>query len=127
MTDTGPVPGEGLPETAGAEAVHQPHADRPVDAAEPPAGPGQVWNADGYHAPATPGYTFLDQQDGELPGVDAEDDDLLLMPGPQGSWGDPQPVPPQPPMTAPPAPPRRRRAPPRQSCPGRRSRAQSAS
>lgn len=66
MTDTGQVPGEGLPESAGM--VEQP----------------------GVSAPGA--YTFLDPS--ESP---AEDDDLLLMPGAQGAWGNEvAPPPPQP-------------------------------
>ncbi|MER6123637.1 nicotinate-nucleotide--dimethylbenzimidazole phosphoribosyltransferase [Streptomyces sp. NPDC001795] len=56
MTDTGQVPGEGLPENAGM--VEQP----------------------GVLAPGA--YTYLDHSD-----TTAEDDDLLLMPGQQGAWG----------------------------------------
>ncbi|MFI6877863.1 nicotinate-nucleotide--dimethylbenzimidazole phosphoribosyltransferase [Streptomyces sp. NPDC050400] len=59
MTDTGQVPGEGLPENAGA--VDQPGV------------------------PAPGAYTFLDPSD-----ATAEDDELLLMPGSQGAWGQPQ-------------------------------------
>ncbi|MEU6218075.1 nicotinate-nucleotide--dimethylbenzimidazole phosphoribosyltransferase [Streptomyces sp. NPDC047022] len=64
MTDTGQVPGEGLPENAGM--VEQP----------------------GVLAPDA--YTYLDHSD-----TTAEDDDLLLMPGQQGAWGNemPQPAP----------------------------------
>ncbi|MEV6027479.1 nicotinate-nucleotide--dimethylbenzimidazole phosphoribosyltransferase [Streptomyces sp. NPDC052036] len=64
MTDTGQVPGEGLPESAGM--VDQP----------------------GVLAPGV--YTYLDPSDSP-----AEDDDLLLMPGQQGAWGNemPQPAP----------------------------------
>ncbi|MFE4848396.1 hypothetical protein, partial [Streptomyces sp. NPDC056689] len=58
MTDTGQVPGEGLPENAGT--VEQPGV------------------------PAPGAYTFLDPS--ETP---TEDDDLLLMPGSQGAWGEP--------------------------------------
>ncbi|MFF2510048.1 nicotinate-nucleotide--dimethylbenzimidazole phosphoribosyltransferase [Streptomyces sp. NPDC058086] len=66
MTDTGQVPGEGLPENAGM--VEQP----------------------GVPAPGV--YTFLDPS-----GNPAEDDDLLLMPGAQGAWGNEvAPPPPQP-------------------------------
>ncbi|MER5829144.1 5,6-dimethylbenzimidazole synthase, partial [Streptomyces mirabilis] len=66
MTDTGQVPGEGLPENAGM--VEQP----------------------GVPAPGT--YTFLDPSENP-----AEDDDLLLMPGAQGAWGNEvAPPPPQP-------------------------------
>ncbi|MFJ8821978.1 nicotinate-nucleotide--dimethylbenzimidazole phosphoribosyltransferase [Streptomyces sp. NPDC102467] len=56
MTDTGQVPGEGLPENAGA--VGQPGA------------PGA--------------YTYLDPADATV-----EDDEMLLMPGSQGAWGEP--------------------------------------
>ncbi|MHA5047429.1 nicotinate-nucleotide--dimethylbenzimidazole phosphoribosyltransferase [Streptomyces sp. SD15] len=56
MTDTGQVPGEGLPENAGM--VEQP----------------------GVLAPGA--YTFLDPSENP-----ADDDDLLLMPGAQGAWG----------------------------------------
>ncbi|MGW3632253.1 nicotinate-nucleotide--dimethylbenzimidazole phosphoribosyltransferase [Streptomyces sp. NPDC005122] len=56
MTDTGQVPGEGLPENAGM--VEQPGA------------------------PAPDAYTFLDPSENH-----ADDDDLLLMPGAQGAWG----------------------------------------
>ncbi|MFD5079077.1 nicotinate-nucleotide--dimethylbenzimidazole phosphoribosyltransferase [Streptomyces sp. NPDC058371] len=62
MTDTGQVPGEGVPENAGM--VEQP----------------------GVSAPGA--YTFLDPS--ETP---AEDDDLLLMPGAQGAWGNEVPPP----------------------------------
>ncbi|SOE77278.1 nicotinate-nucleotide-dimethylbenzimidazole phosphoribosyltransferase /cob(II)yrinic acid a,c-diamide reductase [Streptomyces sp. OV198] len=66
MTDTGQVPGEGLPENAGM--VEQP----------------------GVSAPGA--YTFLDPSENP-----AEDDDLLLMPGAQGAWGNEvAPPPPQP-------------------------------
>ncbi|MFF1482679.1 nicotinate-nucleotide--dimethylbenzimidazole phosphoribosyltransferase [Streptomyces sp. NPDC058301] len=65
MTDTGQVPGEGLPEDAGM--VEQPGV------------------------PAPGAYTFLDPSDGSALGAD--DDDLLLMPGAQGAWIDPQSAP----------------------------------
>ncbi|MYT69403.1 MULTISPECIES: nicotinate-nucleotide--dimethylbenzimidazole phosphoribosyltransferase [unclassified Streptomyces] len=58
MTDTGQVPGEGLPENAGA--VDQPGV------------------------PAPGAYTYLDPAE-----ATAEDDELLLMPGSQGAWGQP--------------------------------------
>ncbi|MBT2506084.1 nicotinate-nucleotide--dimethylbenzimidazole phosphoribosyltransferase [Streptomyces sp. ISL-98] len=63
MTDTGQIPGEGLPEDAGMVAQ-----------------PG---------IPAPGAYTFLEPSENA-----AEDDDLLLMPGAQGAWSDPQVVPP---------------------------------
>lgn len=59
MSDTGRIPGEGLPENAGM--VEQPGV------------------------PAPDGYTFLDPSE-QAP----EDDDLLLMPSPQGAWSEPQ-------------------------------------
>ncbi|MFM9367734.1 nicotinate-nucleotide--dimethylbenzimidazole phosphoribosyltransferase [Streptomyces sp. Da 82-17] len=61
MTDTGQVPGEGLPEGAGT-----------VDQ------PGVV--------PAPGAYTYLDPA-----AAPAEDDDLLFMPGAQGAWTEGQP------------------------------------
>ena len=65
MTDTGQVPGEGLPENAGM--VEQPGV------------------------PAPGAYTFLDPADSSA--NTADDDDLLLMPGAQGAWSDPQSAP----------------------------------
>ncbi|MFI6061845.1 nicotinate-nucleotide--dimethylbenzimidazole phosphoribosyltransferase [Streptomyces sp. NPDC051286] len=59
MSDTGQIPGEGLPENAGM--VEQP----------------------GIPAPGA--YTFLDPSEHV-----SEDDDLLLMPSPQGAWSDQQ-------------------------------------
>ncbi|MER6995843.1 nicotinate-nucleotide--dimethylbenzimidazole phosphoribosyltransferase [Streptomyces sp. NPDC000410] len=70
MTDTGQVPGEGLPEAAGM--VEQP----------------------GIPAPGA--YTFLDPS-GSAAESAGEDDDLLLMPGSQGAWSESQPVAPVPP------------------------------
>ncbi|MER7400601.1 hypothetical protein ABT381_34390, partial [Streptomyces sp. NPDC000151] len=67
MTDTGQVPGEGLPENAGG------HPGGPLPAAAPApadAGPQQPHDA----------YAYLDTAE------PAEDDDLL-MPGAQGAWG----------------------------------------
>ncbi|MET9899318.1 nicotinate-nucleotide--dimethylbenzimidazole phosphoribosyltransferase [Streptomyces sp. NPDC006446] len=73
MTDTGQVPGEGLPENAGM--VEQPGV-------------------------TTPGaYTFLDPSENP-----AEDDDLLLMPGAQGAWGNEVPPPAPMPFTDEPGP-----------------------
>ncbi|WP_328402741.1 nicotinate-nucleotide--dimethylbenzimidazole phosphoribosyltransferase [Streptomyces sp. NBC_00390] len=68
MTDTGQIPGEGLPENAGM--VEQP----------------------GIPAPGA--YTYLDPSE-HTP----EEDDLLLMPGTQGAWSDPQQMPPGAPVT----------------------------
>ncbi|WP_069173306.1 nicotinate-nucleotide--dimethylbenzimidazole phosphoribosyltransferase [Streptomyces griseus] len=56
MTDTGRIPGEGLPENAGM--VEQPGV------------------------PAPDAHTFLE------PSEQTPDDDLLLMPAPQGAWSD---------------------------------------
>ncbi|MGW6552667.1 nicotinate-nucleotide--dimethylbenzimidazole phosphoribosyltransferase [Streptomyces sp. NPDC055051] len=75
MTDTGQVPGEGLPENAGM--VEQP----------------------GIPAPGA--YTFLDPS-GPLPGQLPEDDDMLLMPGAQGAWSEHAPgIAPAPPIAVP--------------------------
>ncbi|WP_326735157.1 nicotinate-nucleotide--dimethylbenzimidazole phosphoribosyltransferase [Streptomyces sp. NBC_01022] len=59
MSDTGQIPGEGLPENAGM--VEQ------------------------TGIPAPDAYTFLDPSEHA-----SEDDDLLLMPSPQGAWSEPQ-------------------------------------
>ncbi|MEV0321334.1 nicotinate-nucleotide--dimethylbenzimidazole phosphoribosyltransferase [Streptomyces sp. NPDC050658] len=65
MTDTGQVPAEGLPENAGL--VEQPGV------------------------PAPGAYTYLDPSENPAETVaSAEDDDLLLMPGAQGAWSEPQ-------------------------------------
>ncbi|MWA09895.1 nicotinate-nucleotide--dimethylbenzimidazole phosphoribosyltransferase [Streptomyces sp. BA2] len=65
MTDTGQVPGEGLPENAGM--VEQPGV------------------------PAPGAYTYLDPSENPAESVaPAEDDDLLLMPGAQGAWSEAQ-------------------------------------
>ncbi|MBT2391491.1 nicotinate-nucleotide--dimethylbenzimidazole phosphoribosyltransferase [Streptomyces sp. ISL-1] len=61
MTDTGQIPGEGLPENAGMVAQ-----------------PG---------IPAPGAYTYLEPSENG-----PEEDDLLLMPGAQGAWSDPQPA-----------------------------------
>ncbi|MEU6962420.1 nicotinate-nucleotide--dimethylbenzimidazole phosphoribosyltransferase [Streptomyces chrestomyceticus] len=78
MTDTGQVPGEGLPENAGA----QPGQPQPA-AVPPPADAGPTQPPGTPQAPDA--YTFLDPAD-----AGAEDDDLLLMPGAQGAWGSEQ-------------------------------------
>ncbi|MDQ0785965.1 nicotinate-nucleotide--dimethylbenzimidazole phosphoribosyltransferase [Streptomyces sp. B3I8] len=62
MTDTGQIPGEGLPENAGM--VQQP----------------------GVTAPAA--YTYLEPSDtSDASETAVEDEDQLLMPGQQGAWG----------------------------------------
>ncbi|MDX6352489.1 MAG: nicotinate-nucleotide--dimethylbenzimidazole phosphoribosyltransferase [Streptomyces sp.] len=100
MTDTGQFPGEGMPGNAGEEAVlHPQHADLPGNsgtAAQQPTGVPS-WDTDPLTAPVPPEYAYVDQPTVPM-GAD-EDDDLLLMPGPQASWGDPVPVPPQPLLT----------------------------
>ncbi|MDJ0370787.1 nicotinate-nucleotide--dimethylbenzimidazole phosphoribosyltransferase [Streptomyces sp. H10-C2] len=100
MTDTGRVPGEGLPENAVGEAVPQPPADLPGSAAHQPTAPS--WGSDALSGEGAPPYTFLDQPAPPGSAVD-DDEDLLLMPGLQGSWSDPQPVPPQPAVVVAPA------------------------
>jgi nicotinate-nucleotide--dimethylbenzimidazole phosphoribosyltransferase len=67
MSDTGNVPAGGLP-PVGEQAAHDPFGSeglQPQGAVRPP-------------------YTFLDQPDGP-----DEEEDELLMPGPQGSWSEP--------------------------------------
>ncbi|MEU7729067.1 nicotinate-nucleotide--dimethylbenzimidazole phosphoribosyltransferase [Streptomyces sp. NPDC040724] len=75
MTDTGQVPGEGLPDSAGM-----------VDQQGIPA-PVQI------PAPIPGGYAFQDLMDNP---AEPEDEELLLMPSGQGAWSDPQVVPPAP-------------------------------
>ncbi|MFC9583205.1 nicotinate-nucleotide--dimethylbenzimidazole phosphoribosyltransferase [Streptomyces yangpuensis] len=70
MTDTGQVPGEGLPDNTGM--VDQQGIPAPVQIPAP-----------------MPGYAFQDLMDPSEP----EDEELLLMPSAQGSWSDPQVVP----------------------------------
>ncbi|MCX5379370.1 nicotinate-nucleotide--dimethylbenzimidazole phosphoribosyltransferase [Streptomyces sp. NBC_00091] len=82
MTDTGQVPGEGHPDNAGM--VDQQGIPAPVPPMPPlPPMPPQV--------PA--GYAFQDLVDDP---AEPEDEELLLMPSGQGSWSDPQVVPPVP-------------------------------
>ncbi|MGW6574086.1 nicotinate-nucleotide--dimethylbenzimidazole phosphoribosyltransferase [Streptomyces sp. NPDC054945] len=80
MTDTGQVPGEGLPDNAGM-----------VDQQSVPA-PVQI------PAPAPAGYAFQDLMDDP---AEPEDEELLLMPSGQGAWSDPQVVPQAPAFPAP--------------------------
>ncbi|MFI6155372.1 nicotinate-nucleotide--dimethylbenzimidazole phosphoribosyltransferase [Kitasatospora sp. NPDC051170] len=114
MTDGGHVPGEGLPEhlhagpdpLGGPEGVAgvaplqgvatdgglipnpaAPHGVIPQQGQQgftvpAPGLPGDGWTVD-QGAPR-PAFHFLDQPDG----LD-EEEDVLLMPGPQGSWGEP--------------------------------------
>ncbi|MEV7192953.1 nicotinate-nucleotide--dimethylbenzimidazole phosphoribosyltransferase [Streptomyces sp. NPDC093510] len=73
MTDTGQVPGEGLPEGAGNGV---------------PSGPAQGMGAQQPGVPAPGAHTFVDPADpSENP---ADDDDLLLMPSAQGAWNEAQ-------------------------------------
>ncbi|MFK0220476.1 nicotinate-nucleotide--dimethylbenzimidazole phosphoribosyltransferase [Streptomyces vinaceus] len=81
MTDTGQVPGEGLPDNAGM--VDQQGIPAPVQHPAPAPAP----------APVQGGYAFQDLVDNP---AEAEDEELLLMPSGQGSWSDPQVVPPAP-------------------------------
>ncbi|NXY99672.1 hypothetical protein HYE82_35945, partial [Streptomyces sp. BR123] len=79
MTDTGQVPGEGLPDNAGM--VNQQGIPAPVPH------PGSV------PAPVPGGYAFQDLVDNP---AEPEDEELLLMPsghGQGGAWSDPQIVP----------------------------------
>jgi nicotinate-nucleotide--dimethylbenzimidazole phosphoribosyltransferase len=90
MTDTGRTPGERLPEHLGdgaGDAALPPHAD----ALGVPQAPAPGWGA---HTPADPSYGYADQPAAPGAGLD-EDEEVLLMPGVQGTWSDPQPVPPQ--------------------------------
>lgn len=80
MTDTGQVPGEGLPENAGGR-LGQPH---PADVHAPPADAGYTEQSQPGVPPGA-GYPFLDG-----PETGGEEDDLLLMPGAQGAWSEQQ-------------------------------------
>ena len=96
MTDTGQIPGEGLPENGVGEAALPPHTGLPGNGVPQQSG----WGTDPLSDQGAPGYSFLDHPAAPGTGLDYEDD-VLLMPGPQGSWSDPQPVPPQPPIAVP--------------------------
>ncbi|MCX4544593.1 nicotinate-nucleotide--dimethylbenzimidazole phosphoribosyltransferase [Streptomyces sp. NBC_01565] len=93
MTDTGQVPGEGLPDNAGM--VDQQGIPAPVQtpAPHPMTTPPPV--------PAPAGYAFQDLMDNP---AEPEDEELLLMPSGQGAWSDPQLVPPVPSFPVEPAP-----------------------
>ncbi|MGE7391039.1 nicotinate-nucleotide--dimethylbenzimidazole phosphoribosyltransferase [Streptomyces sp. NPDC004126] len=84
MTDTGQVPGEGHPDNTGMVDQQGNPAQVPPMPPLPPMPP---------QAPA--GYAFQDLVDDPS---EAEDEELLLMPSGhgQGSWSDPQVVPPVP-------------------------------
>ncbi|MFD7986344.1 nicotinate-nucleotide--dimethylbenzimidazole phosphoribosyltransferase [Kitasatospora indigofera] len=126
MTDGGHVPSEGLPEhlLAGSHPAGRPEGVAVPVAPAPGAAeqgiPGFPVQAAPAHAHGAtlhggtlhgavppggegllqrPGFTFLDQPDPQ-DGLDDEDD-VLLMPGPQGSWGEPLAhIPAEPPMLA---------------------------
>ncbi|MFD3552321.1 nicotinate-nucleotide--dimethylbenzimidazole phosphoribosyltransferase [Streptomyces goshikiensis] len=92
MTDTGQVPGEGLPDNAGM--VDQQGIPAPVQAHAPAPHPLTTPAPAPVAAPSAPaGYAFQDLMDNP---AEAEDEELLLMPSGQGAWSDPQPVPPVP-------------------------------
>ncbi|WP_329499766.1 nicotinate-nucleotide--dimethylbenzimidazole phosphoribosyltransferase [Kitasatospora herbaricolor] len=114
MTDGGHVPSEGLPEhlLAGSHPAGRPEgvavpvapaagaADQGIPGFPVQAAPAHAHGATLHGATLhgavppggegllqRPGFTFLDQPDPQ-DGLDDEDD-VLLMPGPQGSWGEP--------------------------------------
>ncbi|MFJ3219375.1 nicotinate-nucleotide--dimethylbenzimidazole phosphoribosyltransferase [Kitasatospora sp. NPDC086801] len=72
----GVIPQQGQPLGASGFAVPAPGLSAP--GAPAPGVPGEGWGVD-PGAPR-PAFHFLDQED---------EDDVLLMPGPQGSWGEP--------------------------------------
>ncbi|MEV7217368.1 nicotinate-nucleotide--dimethylbenzimidazole phosphoribosyltransferase [Kitasatospora cineracea] len=76
MTDGGHAPSAGplAPEPGPGGPVPEHHLGAPLQ----PAAPAGAWHGDQQR----PAYTFLDQPDGD------EEDDVLLMPGPQTAWGD---------------------------------------
>ncbi|WP_413806170.1 nicotinate-nucleotide--dimethylbenzimidazole phosphoribosyltransferase [Streptomyces sp. OE57] len=80
MTDTGQVPGEGLPENAGGRLGH-PH---PADVHAPPADAGYTEQPQPGVPPGA-AYAFPDGSEHV-----GEEDDLLLMPGAQGAWSEQQ-------------------------------------
>ncbi|WAL94395.1 nicotinate-nucleotide--dimethylbenzimidazole phosphoribosyltransferase [Streptomyces sp. Je 1-369] len=76
MTDTGQVPGEGLPEGAGNDV---------------PSGPVQGMGAQQPGVPAPGAYPYADPAAVPVAApaaAPADEDDLLLMPGAQGAWGE---------------------------------------
>ncbi|MFG2192257.1 nicotinate-nucleotide--dimethylbenzimidazole phosphoribosyltransferase [Streptomyces sp. NPDC048639] len=79
MTDTGHVPGEGLPENAGGQQETPRYA-----APATPAGSGPPEQPGGIPAPGA--YAFHDPAEGGAGG--GEEEEALLMPGAQGAWGD---------------------------------------
>ncbi|MFG2225659.1 nicotinate-nucleotide--dimethylbenzimidazole phosphoribosyltransferase [Streptomyces sp. NPDC048644] len=92
MTDTGQVPGEGLPENAGGHPGQPQPAAVPSPAGSAPIEPGVL--------PPPDAYPYVEPAE-----VVTDDDDLLLMPGAQGAWSEHQvPQPPPQPQAAVPAP-----------------------
>ncbi|GAA0687505.1 hypothetical protein GCM10010193_46810 [Kitasatospora atroaurantiaca] len=102
MTDGGHVPSEGLPEhlLGGVDPLGRPEGVAVPGVAVPGvSGPGVAVpgvavpgtgipgvssaGAEGWAQEQRPGFTFLDQPD-QL----EDEEDVLLMPGPQGSWGE---------------------------------------
>ncbi|MEU6081279.1 nicotinate-nucleotide--dimethylbenzimidazole phosphoribosyltransferase [Streptomyces sp. NPDC047108] len=79
MTDTGQVPGEGLPENAGGQQETPRYA-----APATPAGSGLPEQPGSVPAPGA--YAFHDPAENGAGG--GEEEDALLMPGAQGAWGD---------------------------------------
>ncbi|MBN6547735.1 hypothetical protein, partial [Actinacidiphila bryophytorum] len=69
MTDTGQIPGEGLPENAVGEAAPQPH----TDALGAPQATAPGWGTEQPAEPGAPAYTYLDQP--AAPGAGLDDDD----------------------------------------------------
>ncbi|MFJ1599086.1 nicotinate-nucleotide--dimethylbenzimidazole phosphoribosyltransferase [Streptomyces sp. NPDC088261] len=124
MTDTGQVPGEVLPESAGMVEQHgvpapsayaypdpdalYPDPLRPDpsygDTVYPDAVyPEAAYQETAYHQPPYQEAAYQDTSYGEqayaAPAETVvEDEDLLLMPSAQGAWGDPLPVPPPEPV-----------------------------
>ncbi|MEV7596200.1 nicotinate-nucleotide--dimethylbenzimidazole phosphoribosyltransferase [Kitasatospora sp. NPDC089797] len=86
----GGLPGAGVIPPQ-AQPVFEGQSNFTVPGVPSPASPGDGWTVDQGAAPR-PAFHFVDQPDG----LD-DDDDVLLMPGPQGSWGaDQAPFAPQP-------------------------------
>lgn len=99
MTDTGQIPGEVLPENAGA-VEEQGSPASGASGGLGAAGASGVHRAPGVGG-ASAGAHALDAYGSSYPGASEsapEDEDLLLMPSAQGAWGDPQPVPSDTPM-----------------------------
>ncbi|MER7752362.1 nicotinate-nucleotide--dimethylbenzimidazole phosphoribosyltransferase [Kitasatospora sp. NPDC097643] len=87
MAPGGMVPGTPMGEMpmAGMPMAGAPMAGGPMAGAPMAGMPGEGWAVD-PGAPR-PAFHFLDQPD--QPDLLDDEDDVLLMPGPQGSWGEP--------------------------------------